>query len=87
MLKFLDFIKSFKVHTDVNDFIIDGVFMQDGHPIAFENKKLCKTQLWWPTHEKELYVIVCCLKTWQHYLGMHKVKVFTDNISLQYFEM
>jgi hypothetical protein len=29
---------------------------------------------------------VCCLKTWHHYLRMHKTKVFKDNISLKYFE-
>jgi hypothetical protein len=34
-----------------------------------------------------LYIVVCCLKAWQHYLGMHKTKVFTNNVSLWYFEM
>jgi hypothetical protein len=33
--KFLDFTKSFKVHIYVNDFTINGVFMQDGHQIVF----------------------------------------------------
>jgi hypothetical protein len=86
LLKFPNFTKTFKVHTNTSDFIINGVFMQDGHPIAFENKKLCGTQLQWSTHEKELYTIVCCLKTWQRYLGTHKTKVFMDNVSLKYFE-
>jgi hypothetical protein len=45
MLKFLDFTKPFKVHTIANDFIIEGVFMQDGHLIVFENKKLYGVQL------------------------------------------
>lgn len=36
---------------------------------------------------KQLYTVVCCLKTWQHYLGMHKIKVLTINVSLKYFEM
>jgi len=35
---------------------------------------------------KKLYTIVYYLKTWQHYLGTHKIKVFMDNISLKYFE-
>jgi hypothetical protein len=30
---------------------------------------------------------MCCLKAWQHYLGTHKTKVYTDDIFLQYFEM
>jgi hypothetical protein len=27
-----------------------------------------------------------CLKAWKHYLGFHETKVFTNNISLKYFE-
>ncbi len=30
--------------------------------------------------------MVCSLKTWGHYLGTYKTKVFTDNVFLQYFE-
>jgi hypothetical protein len=63
------------------------VFIQNGHLIAFESKKLCGAWLRWPTHENELYVIVCCLKAWQYYLGMHKIKVYMDKVSLWYFEM
>jgi hypothetical protein len=85
MLKFPNFTKLFEVHMNASDFIIGGVFMQNGHPITFESKKPCGEQLQWPIHEKELYVVMCCLKTWQHYLGTHKTKVFT-NVSLKYFE-
>ncbi len=82
MLRFMDVIKPFEVHINANDFVIGRVFMQDGNPIAFESKKFCGVQLQWPIHEKELYIVVCCLKAWQHYLGMHKTKVFTNNVSL-----
>ncbi len=41
----------------------------------------------WLTHEKELFVVVSCLKAWQHYLGFHKTKFFNNNISLRYFEI
>ena len=34
----------------------------------------------------ELFVVVHCLKTWQHYLKLHKTKVYTNNVSLNYFE-
>lgn len=61
--------------------------MQKGHPIAFENKKLYGAQLQWLTHENKLYAIVCCLKMWQHYLGTHKTKIFTNNVSLKYFKI
>ena len=86
VLKFPKFDKPFEVHTDASDFAIGGVLMQDGRPIAYESKKLDGCQRRWPTHEKELFAVVHCLKTWQHYLGLHKTKVYTDNVSLKYFE-
>jgi hypothetical protein len=39
MLKKLNFTKPF-VHINVSDFNIGSVFMQDKHPIVFENNKL-----------------------------------------------
>ena len=86
VLKFPEFDKPFEVHTDASDFAIGGVLMQDGRPIAYESKKLDGCQRRWPTHEKELFAVVHCLKMWQHYLGLHKTKVYTDNVSLKYFE-
>ena len=86
VLKFPEFNKPFEVHMDVSDFAIGGVLMQDGRPIAYESKKLDGCQRRWPTHEKELFAVVHCLKTWQHYLGLHKTKVYMDNVSLKYFE-
>ncbi len=82
VLTFLDFTKLFEIHIDASDFTISGMFMQDGHWIAFESKKLCGAQLQWPIHEKKLYAIVCCLKAWQHYLGILKAKFYRDNVSL-----
>ena len=86
MLKFLEFDKPFEVHTNASDFAIGGVLMQDGRPIVYESKKLDSHQRRWPTYEKELFAVVYCLKTWQHYLGLHKTKVYMDNVSLKYFE-
>jgi hypothetical protein len=44
--------------------------MQEGHSITFESKKLEGVQLRWPTHENEMFVVVNCLKAWQHYLAL-----------------
>jgi hypothetical protein len=86
VLKFLEFDKSLEVYTDASDFTIEGVLMQDVRLIVYESKKLDGCQKRWPTYEKELFVVVHCLKSWQHYLGFHKTKVYTDNVSLKYFE-
>jgi hypothetical protein len=40
VLKLSDFDKDFEVHSDVSNFAIRGVLMQDGRPVAFESKKL-----------------------------------------------
>ncbi|XP_015057570.1 uncharacterized protein LOC107003812 [Solanum pennellii] len=39
-----NFSKTFKVHMDASDFAIEGVLMQDRHPIAFESCKLNDTE-------------------------------------------
>jgi hypothetical protein len=52
VLKFSEFDKPFKVHTDPSDFAIGGVLMQDERSIAYESKKLDGCQRRWPTHEK-----------------------------------
>jgi len=86
VLRFSDFGKPFKMHTNASGFTTNEVLMQEGCPITFEKRKLAWAQLRWPIHEKELFAIVSCLKAWQHYLGFHKTKVFMKNVSLRYFE-
>ncbi|KAK2992294.1 hypothetical protein RJ640_020287 [Escallonia rubra] len=39
-----DHTKIFEVQTDASDFAIGGVLMQEGHPIAFESRKLNDTE-------------------------------------------
>ena len=85
VLKFPKFKKPFEVHTDASDFAI-GLLMQEGRPVAFESKKLSDVERQWPTHEKEMWAVVHCLKLWQHYLGLEYTKVYMDNVSVRYFE-
>jgi hypothetical protein len=54
-------------------------------PVAFESKKLSETERRWPTHEKEMWAVIHCLKTWGHYIGSKDVVVWTDNVTLKYF--
>jgi hypothetical protein len=84
-LKLPDFDKDFEIHLDVSNFAIGRVLMQDGRPVAFESKKLSEMERRWPTHEKEMWVVIHCLKTWGHYIGSKDVVVWTDNVTLKYF--
>ena len=42
--------------------------MQVGQPIAYFSEKLSGVALNYPIYDKELYVLVWALETWQHYL-------------------
>jgi hypothetical protein len=64
---------------------LKGILVKYGGPVAFESKKLSETQQRWPTHEKEMWVVIHCLKTWGHYIGSKDVVVWIDNVTLKYF--
>ncbi|CAN1260507.1 Transposon Ty3-I Gag-Pol polyprotein [Linum perenne] len=77
--------KPYEVQTDASDFAIGGVLMQEGHPIAFESRKLNDTERRYTVQEKEMIAVVHCLRVWRHYLlGAHFV-VKTDNVATSYF--
>ena len=57
--------------------------MQEGRPVAFESNKLLDVERRWPTHKKEMWTVVHCLKLWQHYLRLEYTKVYTDNVSVR----
>ncbi|KAL0352247.1 UNVERIFIED_CONTAM: Retrovirus-related Pol polyprotein from transposon [Sesamum calycinum] len=60
--------KPFVVETHASDYVLGGVPMQEGHPVAFESKKLKDIEWRYLVHEKELLVVVHCLRLWRHYL-------------------
>jgi hypothetical protein len=85
MLKLSDFDKDFEIHSDASNFMIGRVLVQNGRPVAFESKKLNETKRRWLIHEKEMWAVIHCLKTWGHYIGSKDVVVWTDNVTLKYF--
>eukprot|EP00250_Pteridium_aquilinum_P003292 c13615_g3_i1 orf=808-1251(+) len=62
-----DFEQDFEVSTDVSDQALGGVLMQEGHPIAYESRKLMDWETRYPILEKEMTAVVHCLRVWKHY--------------------
>ena len=60
--------------------------MQEGHPVPYKSKKFSDIEIRWPMHKNEMLVIVYALRQWRHYVQDKLTKIFTDNISLQYFQ-
>lgn len=49
--------KTFEVRTDAFNFTIGGVLMQEGHPIAYESRKLNDIERRYTVQEKEMTVV------------------------------
>jgi hypothetical protein len=79
-----DFTKPFVVECDASGFGIGAVLMQDGHPIAFESRKLNKREGLKSTYNKEMLAIMHALAKWRQYLLGSKFSIRTDHNSLQY---
>ncbi|KAM1160926.1 hypothetical protein TB2_000069 [Malus domestica] len=86
VLRLPDLSKPFELHTDASDFAIGGVLMQEGHPIAYESRKLNNAEKRYTTHEKEMTAIVHCLRVWRHYLLGTPFIIKTDNVATSYFQ-
>jgi hypothetical protein len=64
VLAFLDFSKEFVVKIDSCDIGI-GVFLSQGHPIAYFSKGLSKTNQRLSTYEKEFMVVMMAVDKWR----------------------
>ena len=52
---------SFEMHTNTSDRALSGVLVQEGHPVAFTNRKLDAAEQRYNTHEKEMIAVIHCL--------------------------
>ncbi|XP_060673257.1 uncharacterized protein LOC125420382 [Ziziphus jujuba] len=80
-----DITRPFEVQTDASDFALGGVLLQDGHPVAYESRKLSAAERNYTAQEKEMLAVIHCLRTWRHYLLGSSFVVKTDNSAVSHF--
>src|SRR5439155_4833290 len=78
----------FEVITDASEDTkaIGAVLVQNGHPVAYESKKLNVHQLNYPIHDKEMCAIIHALERWKPFLLGQLFKVYMDHQFLVYFK-
>jgi hypothetical protein len=63
---------------------LGGVLLQERKPIAYFSEKISGHILNYSTYDKELYALVRCLETWQHYLWPKEFIIHSDHESLKH---
>ena len=86
ILRLPDLELPFVMHTNVSNRALGGVLVQEGHPIAFEGRKLDAVEQRYSTQEKEMIAVIHCLETWKHYFMGTRFIVVTDNIANTFFK-
>lgn len=86
ILKLPIFDRPFEVQVDASDRAIGGVLVQEGHPLAYESRKLKDAEVRYSTHEKEMTAVIHSLEVWRHYLLGTKFIVVTNNVANTYFK-
>ena len=73
------------MQADALDRALGGVLVQEGHPVAFESRKLNGAEQGYNMHEKEMTVVIHCPQQWWRYLLGGIFIVVTDNVAKIFF--
>jgi hypothetical protein len=65
----------FEMVCDASYLGVSGVLMQNGHPIAFESRKLTPAEKNYSPTELEMLAVVYCVKKWRCYIEGRDVSV------------
>jgi hypothetical protein len=79
VLAIADPSKPYQVVADASKYDIGGILLQDGHPVAYESRKLKPAEQNYATHERETLAVIHCLRTWRCYLQDADFEVHTDH--------
>jgi hypothetical protein len=84
-----DLNKPFEVVADArgdqHSGALGAVLLQDGHPVAYESRKLTSAEIRYTTTEQELLGIIHALKVWRCFLEGVKFTVVTDHCPNTFF--
>jgi hypothetical protein len=78
LLRTPDESKIYRVVTDASDIGLGGVLLQEGHPIAYESRKLNSAEQNYTTTERKMLAVVHALRVWRCYLEGVYFEVETD---------
>jgi hypothetical protein len=84
LLQLSNFSKTFKLECDASEIELGGVLLQERKHVAFFSEKLSGHVLNYSTYDKELYALVRCLETLQHYLWPKEFVIHSDHESLKH---
>ena len=79
-----DYNKPFEIYTDASNYQLGATIIQDKRPIAYWSRSLQPTQMKYTTTEKELLVIILCLKEYENILQGATINIYTDHKNLTF---
>ena len=87
-----DLDKEMRVEVDTSDFVMGEVLSmkcedKKWRPVAYISKSLNEAKRNYEIHDKEMLVIIWCLKVWRHFLEEAKdwFEIWMDYKNLEYF--